>query len=260
MNLEKAYENRFGKFPLSNITMYLIIGNVMAYCLNILYPGFDTHLRLSGHLLFEGEWWRLITVLFIPFADAPIWVAFAWYLAYIMGTALERVWGAFRYTLFLSISYVCTVIAVLLFPQETFSNGFIFASSFLAFAYLVPDFTLLLFFIIPVKIKWLALLTWTGFGYAILASPIPQKIHVLLIVGNFLLFFGQEIFLHFKSRLKHGAYTAAAKVKEHTTFMHCASCKATEIDRKIFYYCHDCNPATSYCEDHSKEHVHKMIR
>ena len=256
MNLEKAYEDRFGKFPLSNITMYLVIGNVVAYCLNLLYPDFDSHLRLSGRQLLDGEWWRLVTVLFVPFARAPIWVAFGWYLAYIMGTALENVWGSFRYALYLAISYISIVIAAFLFPIEFFSNGYLYSSSFLAFAYLVPDFTLQLFFIIPVKIKWFAFLTWIGFAYSLFVLPVPQKIQALLAIANFLLFFGSEIFLNVKSRLKHGSFVVATKMNEERTYMYCSSCKATENDRKIFYYCHSCVPDTCYCEDHINAHRH----
>ena len=47
---------------------------------------------------------------------------------------------------------------------------------FLAFAYLYPDFQLLLFFILPVKVKWLALLQWIGYFYVMLVGDCDDAI------------------------------------------------------------------------------------
>lgn len=256
MNLEKIFEDRFGKFPLSNITYYLIIGNVVTYCLEMLYPGFVRSLRLQGSLILGGEWWRLFTVLFVPFSASPIWVVFSWYLAYIFGSALEQVWGAFRYATYLAISYASTVVLAFLFPHEYFSNGYIYASTFLAFAYLSPDFLLNIFFVIPVKIKWFALLAWIGMLGAFLSGDWPVRIQTVLAVVNFLLFFGSDIYRKLTDSVRHGSGSLGSAMKSKQSYMRCVICKKTEHDRKIFYYCHDCIPERCYCEDHIRGHAH----
>ncbi len=80
---------------------------------------------------------------------------FFWYLFYLMGTALERSWGTFRYNVFLLIGYVDTVGVAFIVPDVPANNAFLQGSVFLAFAYLFPDFVMYIFFILPVKIKWL---------------------------------------------------------------------------------------------------------
>ena len=81
---------------------------------------------------------------------------FFWYLFYLMGTVLESTWGAFRYNVYLLVGWAATVAVAFLQPNAPASISFLQASVFLAFAYLYPDFQILLFFILPVKVKWLA--------------------------------------------------------------------------------------------------------
>lgn len=256
MNIEKMYEDRFGQFPLSNITFYLIVGNVITYCLVLLYPHVAGSLSLQGSRILGGEWWRLITMLFVPFNDSPVWVVFGWYLAYIFGSALEHVWGAFRYALYIFISYLCTLILAFLFPKEIFTNAYIYASAFLAFAYLAPNYVLYLFFIIPVKIKWFALLAWIGMLGAFLSGDWHVKLQNILAVFNFLLFFGNDIYLRVTGVMRRGPGRIGSTMQSQKTYMRCVVCKKTEHDQKIFYYCHDCAPERCYCEDHIRDHTH----
>ena len=46
-----------------------------------------------------GQVWRLITFVFIPFSGGgPLSVILGIYFTWFVGTALEREWGDFRYT------------------------------------------------------------------------------------------------------------------------------------------------------------------
>lgn len=256
MNLEKMYEDRFGRFPLSNSTTYLIFGQVVAYVFTILYPGMYDHLVLRGSAILSGEWWRVFTFLFAPFLLSPIWLVLEWYFMYMIGSALEAIWGAFRYAEYLTVATVATIILSFIFPNQTFSNGFIYTSIFLAFANLNPNFTLLLFFIIPVKIKWLALLTWIGYGIALIFGPMSNRILVMLSISNFLIFFWEELWQIAQSRL-HSKTKSVMKIDQ--TYMKCVTCGATENNRKIFYTCRECIPVQQYCDDHIKIHTHKII-
>src|SRR4029077_2272748 len=112
-----------------------------------------------------GEWWRLVSFLFTPPSGNPLLAIFALYFLWFMGGALEAQWGAFRYNVYVLIGYAMTVAAAFAFPYGAATNGYITGSIFLAFAYLFPDFQILLFFILPVKVKWLALITWLFFAY-----------------------------------------------------------------------------------------------
>ena len=118
----------------------------------------------------DGEVWRLVSFVAQLPTESLILAIFFWYLFYLMGTTLEHTWGSFRYNVFLLIGYVATVAVAFVPPAEPASVAFLQGSVFLAFAWLYPDFQIMLFFILPVKIKWLALLAWIGYFLALVTG------------------------------------------------------------------------------------------
>ncbi|OYV80388.1 MAG: hypothetical protein B7Z73_19040, partial [Planctomycetia bacterium 21-64-5] len=156
------------------------------------------------------------------------------------------------------IATLGTYVAGWLFPDQALTNAFIDSSVFLAFAYLYPGFVIVLFFILPVQIKWLALLTWLGYGSTVALAPWPQKAMVLAAVANFFLFFGHEIFwraYHHKRRMEWNARLLARPDKP---FHRCAICGATERShpRMDFRYCTKCEGSYEYCAEHLRTHEH----
>ena len=147
----------------------------------------------------QGEWWRLFTFLIEPPHVSFLFIAFSWWIFFMMGSALEEYWGDFHYNLFLLVGYVLTVGLSFLQPDWYISNQYLYGTVFLAFAYLNPDFEFVLFFILPVKVKWLALITWCLYGYAngcrimVPAPPDPGRSRLRS------LFFGKDIVLNMKA-------------------------------------------------------------
>jgi len=250
-------EKKFRRYAVHNITLYLILGQVLFFVF-----------RLSGRFILErivlipdyvlmGEWWRLITFLFIPPITNPIFAFFAWYMFYLMGNALEDHWGAFRYNLFLIIGYVVTVAVSFILPMYAATNLFIGGSVFLAFAFLYPDFTLYIFFILPVKIKWLALLTWIGYAYEVLFGSWSTRLLVLASISNFLLFFGRDIIWRVKTGKKVMATQARQFSGKREAFHTCSTCGITDLShpQMEFRYCPECG-GLGYCMDHIENHEH----
>src|SRR5690606_4821670 len=108
-------------------------------------------------------------------------------LLWLFGNALESQWGAVRLNLFLLIGFVLHVAASFIFPAQPITNAFLYGSMFLAFAYLYPDYVFLLFFILPVKVKWLALAAWLVYGFEFVTGDWATRAVVFASVGNFLL-------------------------------------------------------------------------
>jgi hypothetical protein len=129
---------------------------------------------------------------------------------------------------------------------------------FLAFAFLYPDFVLQLFFILPVRIKWLALLTWIGYGYIIFFGPWSEGLLALASISNFLLFFGNDIVW----RIKAGKRTMTTQARQLSgkkeAFHTCATCGITDLSHPHmeFRYCPECG-GLGYCSDHIADHEHK---
>lgn len=262
MSLLDKFERALGRFAIPNITLYLIIGQVFVLLGSMLGRLDATLFVLVPALVPYGEWWRIFTFLLMPPPPGMfgyIFVAFAWYIFYLMGDALEAYWGAFRYNLFLLAGFILTVGAAFLTPESPATNAFIAGSVFLAFAYLHPDFELALFFILPIKIKWLALITWVMYGVSFVRGDWSTRFQILASVGNILLFFGRDIWLGIRQRRRSMARQAEKISREEPAHRHrCHVCGRTDVSHPQldFRYCSKCAGDQCYCPEHIHNHAH----
>jgi len=244
-----------------NITLYLIFGQVFAFGASFVGHFSLGHIALLPALVLQGEIWRLITFLFVPPAAHPVFIAFAWYIFYLMGDALENYWGTARYNLFLLIGWLATILAAFVTPFGWASNGFLAGSVFLAFAWINPNFQLALFFILPIKIKWLALVAWAFYAFQFVVGPMGVRLSVLAAVINFLLFFGRDMLLQLQNRKRQRNMREErdrlASAPRHT----CLICGKTDQSDPMedFRYCSKCAGAACYCQEHIHSHQHRSI-
>src|SRR5215213_5921456 len=169
MTILSRMNAKFGRYAVPNLTVILIIGQVLMFIAQQLDPGqqgFDMldRIRMYPDKVLAGEYWRVVTFPFDPPTNNLIFAVFFWYLFYLMGTTLEVTWGTFRYNVFLLIGYIASIACAFggYYAQGAAaglpaSSGFLYGTVFLAFARFFPDFTLYVMFVIPIKIKWLAL-------------------------------------------------------------------------------------------------------
>jgi hypothetical protein len=249
-------EKKFGRYAPANVTVYLIAGQTLFYVMFMTGRIDRSVTWLAAGLLMRGEWWRLATFVFDPPISNPLFAFFAWYLFYLMGSALEAQWGEFRYIVFLLVGYLLTVAVSFLAPAAIVSNVFIGGSVFLAFAFLYPDFTLNIFFVLPVRIKWLALLTWLGYGYQLLFGGWHTRLLVLASTCNFLLFFARD--LTWLARSGQRRLARQSSRRDDTPFHRCTVCGITDKShpQTDFRYCPDCAGQHGYCPAHIHDHMH----
>lgn len=249
-NLERDY----GRYIPAHLTYFLLGGQLFTYLLVYANPSLVSLFALRGDWVLDGDWWRLVTFLFMPFADSPLFLIFVWFMYYTFGTTLEYEWGDFRYFIYLLLMWMATVVAAFFFPEQVFANWYIYGSLFLAFAYLYPDYMMYIFFVIPVKVKWLSWLIWFGIGSSVIWGTTSERILALISISNFLLFFGKD-FVGTLFSVRRQVRTTVEQIAEGvTTYMKCEICGVSS--GKIFYYCDTCVPETCYCEDHIKKHSH----
>jgi len=268
MSFLDKLERALGRFAVPGVSLYLVIGQVfvvLTTMAGIVNPG---DLGLVPQLALSGQWWRLVTFLFQPPAVSGgllglVFLAFAWWIFYFMGNALEGYWGAFRYNAFLLIGYLLTVGLAFIQPEWPVTNGFLAGSVFLAFAYLNPNFEFILFFILPVKIKWLALLTWVFYLVKFVAGGWPMRLQIIAAVGNFLLFFGRDAWraAGVRTRRLSGAGARAAVPGLGSEARHrCRICGKTDRTHPQldFRYCSKCADGSCYCPEHIFSHEHVL--
>ena len=269
MSLIARLEKRFGRYAAPNVTIVLIVGQVSCYLAEMFSKaggqfGVLDSIQLVPQLVVNGEVWRVLTYVFDPPRTNPLFAFFYWYLFYLMGTTLEATWSTFRYNLFLLIGFLASI--AFTFgqylasgaPNIVATNVFLYTTVFLAFARLYPDFTLHLFLILPVKIKWLALLTWITYLYMFVVGGFTTKLMIVAAVLNYLLFFGRDIWRDMKQGHRRMQHQGRVVRKPQKMVHECRICGLTSTDspRTAFRYCSQCEGQCCYCPEHLQSHQH----
>lgn len=248
-----------------NVTLWIIALQVCVYLMfHTPLPGGDRgavidRFYLHPDKVFAGEWWRLVAFVFLPPLSEPVWAFLAWWFFHLMGTALESYWGAFQYNLYLWTWWLATVVTSLLTGQEYYANGYLYQSVFLAFAWHFPDFVIRLFFVIPIRIRYLAWLDWILLLLAFVSGGFNARLAIGGAVANFLLFFGLEIRDHVWSGARRMRHDAGRLGHRQPAYYHkCAVCSATDRTHpnREFRYCSQCAGQRCYCDAHLGEHQH----
>lgn len=257
MRLLDKLEKKLGKYSIHNLTLIIIVGQVLFYfaimrdLINI------SDISISYDHILKGQIWRIFSFIFIPPTLNPVFAVFGWYLFYLMGNSLDHYWGTFHYNVYILISIILTNLVALVFGSVV-SNVYLQSSVFLAFAFLYPDFQVRLFFIIPVKVKWLALLTWILYSWTILFGDIVSKLLIVASLTSFLLFFYKDLYFKIRYRRKKILNKFEKEIEKSKTVHKCAVCGITDKDDPYmdFRYCSQCQPEKCYCEDHIHNHGH----
>ncbi len=270
MRFLNKLERRLGRFAIPNLTVLLVACQGATWLVGLM----SNQDAFSGLLLFpnkvlEGEVWRLVT--FVGVSPATGILGFFYlYLFYMFGTTLENQWGIFRYNLYLLVGYLANVAVALLAGffdnhETVMENYFLYGTILMAFAHLYPDFELRLFFVLPVKIKWFALVLWIVYGFSFLTGlgtfntgGWVMSLTALASVSNYLLFFGDETVQRIYHRQRRANWHAKTSRNPRQPRHQCTICGITDItDPEMdFRYCTTCDGSPAYCSEHIRNHAH----
>ena len=256
------------RFGIPNLMLGIVIGTILVYLVDMFSQDtFSALLYFSRDLVLRGQVWRAVTFLFIPDNSNPFFFILSMYFYYFIGSNLEREWGAGKFTIFYGMGAVLTLITG--FCTGYASIGYLNLSLFLAFATLYPNLQFLLFFIIPVKAKWLAWLDGALLAFSMVNCLVQGYWQgaVLIVVSllNYLIFFWSELMYYLRrdrrsrSRNVMDFKRAVNKQKKQQGYHHkCAVCGITDADdpNMEFRYCSKCVGNYCYCMDHINNHVH----
>ena len=145
-------------FAVPNLMMLLSGLMLAVFLLEIALPeeAVSQYLWLDWNAVRAGQIWRVLSFLILPPAASPFFLLFSLYFFCLMGNGLESQWGTSKFTLFYTVGALGTIIGSLFTGFAT--NQYLNLSLFLAFAAIYPNYTVMVFFILPVKVKYLALL------------------------------------------------------------------------------------------------------
>lgn len=195
MNWITKLERKYGRFCIPNLINILIGGQILVYAIELFVNQYISfYLSLSRSALFAGQIWRLFTFVLVPFSGGgPLSVVLGIYFTWFVGSALEREWGDFRYTVYLLSGVLGTVLGCLL-TGVTASTYCLSLSLLLAFAMLYPEVQLLLFFVIPIRVKYFGVFAAVLWVFSFLGASLPGKLDYLLSMLNVWLFFAPMVY------------------------------------------------------------------
>lgn len=297
MNVIDRLEKKFGHLGVSHLIQYILLISVAGNVLNLIQPQlYGAFLSFDPYKIMHGQIWRLLTFLMRPsvsmgdrFVVDLVWYIVWLSLYYFVGTSLEQMWGRFRFNLYylsgIIFIWIVGFAGYLIYyaqfgPAAAQGIGYIVGglvsadylnqSLFLAFAAIFPDVQFLVYFIIPVKAKWLGLLDLVYIAYQLFSAlRISYYLTAALIVVSLVncgLYF---LFGRGRSVSPRAAYKRTKRRREYrrkasaprggsVSIHRCAVCGRTEIDAPEleFRYCSKCEGNYEYCSEHLFTHEH----
>lgn len=276
-----------------NLMLWIAIGNVIVYFFSLIDPSNVIYnlLVFDRSAILHGQIWRLFSYVFTYLLDSDgmnLLFGIISLLCYnFIGRTLEQYWGTLRFNCYYLTGIVLADILAMLVavPATTY---YLNLSLFLAIATIIPDTRFMLFYIIPVKAKYLA---W--FYFLLTAWDIVQTLMAVLYIGptlsliifafspliallNYILFFGKDIlnimpdFLRYRATKTQREYRAKQRPDPNWSrnyqsstgekpYRHkCTVCGRTDVSNPEldFRYCSKCSGYYCYCMDHINNHVH----
>lgn len=272
-------ERKYQRYAIKNLMYYIVILYGIGLVLYMAQPYFYwDYLCLNPIAILHGQIWRIVTFLIYPPAIGSMKMTsvfvgvIALFMYYSLGQTLENIWGAFRFNVFFFMGVIGQVLAslvvYLLLGQPVFmTTGFLNFSIFLAFAIYFPDAQFLLFFVLPIKAKWLAVAECAVYLYSFVFGPLSTRLEIIMSLANVIIF----ILLTRNSNRSNRRY-APSEIRRRQNFKkeatkivtpgkarhRCAVCGRTELDdpNLEFRYCSKCEGDYEYCQDHLYTHKH----
>lgn len=309
-NLIDKLERKIGRYAIPRLPLYMIICYGAGYIMQIINPNVAYSISLNPDAILHGQVWRLFSWVLIPPRESNVFfLLIMLYFYYSIGMTLERMWGAFHFNFYIFSGMLYTVIASFLIygyfavfmpgvlvtdapalvgynglfagiSTEFFSTYYINMSIFLAFAAMFPNVQVLLFFVLPIKVKvlgifYVVIMVYEALGYYLtygnggLLFTIIQLVVIFASLLNFIVFFAstkKTIGLKRQARTaeqrkaaeeyrrKVNAMRPASKVSKHK----CVVCERTsDTNPELeFRFCSKCEGNYEYCQDHLFRHSH----
>ncbi len=272
MNYVERFCYKHPNFGIKNLMRYISIANVALWLIGALNPVLLSYLTFDPHAILHGQIWRLVSFVFYP-PSMGLLAFIAFYFYYWIGSTLEAHWGTGQFNIYFFSGVILTIIYGFLMYFITgvsfrLDAQYIYLSMFFSFAALYPNMEVLLFFIIPIKIKYLAYIDAAYFIIGVISGSFPGNLLPVVAVLNFLIFCGGDLFRDIR-RVRRGSSASAVNFRreskrirreqEQKLYNHkCAVCGRTDRDypNLEFRYCSRCAGYHCFCEDHINNHIH----
>lgn len=295
MMVMSKFEKKFGKYAIKNLSLILIMCYACGYLMKWINPGFFNYLYLNPYeIIHHFQIWRLVTWLIVPPDSFDFWTLLMLYFYYSIGTSLERTWGTYRYNVYIFSGILFTAVgAFILYGISSllgaqilglwntvegyvtypvmFSTYYVNMSIFLAYAATFPDYQVLLFFFLPIRVKVLGIIYGALLVYQFIVGYGTGSVYFYYNLGNrFVIAASLLNFIVFFFTGRRKVRRSPVKIVKQQVYRHevkkaaankrhqCAVCGRTdETNPELeFRFCSKCEGNYEYCQEHLFTHEH----
>ena len=280
-HLLNKMERKLGRFAIPNLILWLLVGYAIGYTLMFISPEILNLMTLEPYYILHGQVWRLVTWVLMPPDSSLIFAIIMFMFYYQLGQSLERTWGTFRFNVYIFGGIIFTILGAFILygvwyamygvpavgMGAFFTTNYINMSIFLAFAVCYPNMEVLLYFIIPIKMKWMAVVYGVLVVLSMVQSGWPGRVAIFMSLLNFVVFYmSTRNYRSISPKEIHRRQAFKAQMRKATprpgvTKHKCAICGRTEEDdpNLEFRFCSKCEGNYEYCQDHlfTHQHVHR---
>lgn len=254
-------ERKFGWLGFPGFFRYYALFHCLAFGLQIYRSDMGELLRFDTNKILAGEVWRLLTFLFASAGGggfSPLSLIFLFFMvmiAFMISDALEGAWGTFRTSMFFYAGWLFLIIGNFLSPVIFTGSGFLlYGAAFLAFATLFPRVEFMIFFILPVQVRFLAMIQ-AALMLITLISDLRLAPIFLLGHLHYFLWAGLPA-LRGQARVMQSAQRKrnfkAKGVPKDEAFHRCAVCGRTEVSDPTMEF-RIGKSGEEYCSEHLPE-------
>lgn len=289
MNWMDKLERKWGRHAVANLSRYFVLAQVIGYLVQLVAPGLMSYMNFDMGRILHGQLWRVVTWIFTPTASLDIFGILFLFCVLMWGSSLESMLGTFRMNVFLWGSVIlCDLAGVIVYIvtrlllgygfSPYLSTYYILMSMLLALAMCMPEGEVRLYFVLPIKMKWMLIfeLVYLGYqvvrmfsigigsygtGMGILVGVLNCVQIVVPVLNMFWFFHAMKTRLSAKQRRRQKEFRAqfsqprpGSGIAKHK----CVICGRTELtDPELqFRYCSKCAGNREYCQDHLFTHQH----
>lgn len=280
MNWMQKLEKKWGRYAIPSLHKYLVIAVAIGYVISYLGGDRINYLTFNASAILHGQVWRLVTWIFTPPASSGIFFTLLFLLCLIpMGRSLEGFFGAFKMNVYIIggilLSDIGGLLVYFIFKMPVYLSVYhILFAMFLALALCMPDATVNLYFILPIKMKWMLVIYVAELAYEIFTyfqmgvamgvwtvGFVYSTEIIFALLNLVLFFFFAQVRISRKHKKRQKEFRAQMKeprpgsgISKHK----CAICGRTENDdpNLVFRYCSKCAGNYEYCQEHLFTHEH----
>lgn len=237
MRFISTLESKFGRFAIPGLVQVIAVFQLLVLLMvtfmsNEGAVAYLMFLDLNPDRIMHGEVWRLFTHVLIPKAVIhPLLALIGTMFMMWIGRGLEDAWGAFRVNLYIFGWMLVTTLGSLFIGWPA-QGLFLYQTLLFAFATIYPNEEIYFYFILPIKMKWVALISAGMTVFFVMGEPAALPF-VLAGHLNYLVAFGPGFVSERARQARVAARRSrheAAQLPPDAFFHQCVACKRTEID------------------------------